>query len=336
MDNSCSNLDILKTLPGYSAHFMDVVLWAPVIQTVCRERRLACVDIQAGTAGTYPTFLIDRSYVIKFFGPLFEGPAAYRVEHAVNNLLAACPQIPAARLLNSGQITAGGMDWSYLIFSFIPGQSYRADFDLMTRADRLSVAAWLGVALRKLHDLPFPTELAPYYPAELSAYQSRLYGWFEARLNCSLPDSPFALGLPPALAEQAGPFLENLLKRPAPPPALHLIHADMTRDHLMGEFIDNRWQIHAMIDFGDCMPGDLYYELAPLQLDFFDCDRELLAAFLSAYGVPQVLPADFPQRCLAAALQHRFNVFDGIFERHPEFWAVSDLDQLARAIWLPG
>ena len=329
---SITHLQVLQTRAGYTAHFMEVELWTPVIQAICTGVGLECRQIRAGTAGTFPVFLLDDRYVIKFFGPLFEGRRSARVEMAVDASLAAQPGLAVARILFSGQVPGTESEWQYLIYNLIRGNSYRDDRSRISQENQLNIARQLGQMMRRFHSLPVPQEPADVFPVECSAYQARLHGWFSSRLQAV--DGPLyaRLGLPAHLATQA----EGYLARNAQPPAddpLHLIHADLTADHLLGEFEGGEWHINGLIDMGDCMTGDLYYELAALFLDLFSADKSLLSVFLNSYGFPEDLLPAFPQRCLCAALQHQFNVFSPLFENQPALAQAPNLDHLAQWVW---
>ena len=333
MSNLLIDLENLKTVDGYSTHFMDAEIWTPVIQRLCRERGIMITDIWAGTAGTFPTFILDRKFVIKFFGPLFGGADSYKIETSVNSLLAQFPGIPAARILECGPISPNVNNWQFILFNYLPGQSYREDLAKITDPDRQAVAFRIGEILHILHSLPVPESLASLFPPDPALYRARHNNWFLARLRCAQPQSPAGLGLPARLAGQAADFLYKSREDADIRSPLHLIHADMTQEHILGDFSHGHWQINGLIDFGDCMTGDLFYELAPLHLDFFDCNKRLLVKFLEGYQARDFPISGFARQCLCAALQHQFNVFSGVFERHPELAEIGNLDQLAQTLW---
>ena len=116
---------------------------------------------------------------------------------------------------------------------------------------------------------------------------------------------------------------------PSLPPTL--IHADITRDHILGQIQKGHWQTQALIDFGDAMIGDIFYELAALHLDVFQRDRRLLRPFLDSYGLSDQQKVDFPHKAMSVALLHQFNIFhdlqDWIFE------VPESLEVLAEQLW---
>ena len=116
---------------------------------------------------------------------------------------------------------------------------------------------------------------------------------------------------------------------------LILIHADLTRDHLLGRIEHGRWITSGLIDFGDAMPGELAYELVALHLDLFGCDKRLLSAFLDSYGIPHSHRANLFFRAMSAALLHRFPVFVGLKDSIPALHEIATLQELSSFLWDP-
>jgi Ser/Thr protein kinase RdoA (MazF antagonist) len=112
-----------------------------------------------------------------------------------------------------------------------------------------------------------------------------------------------------------------------------LIHADLTRDHFLGEIQGGQWHTRAVIDFGDAMIGGLDYELVALHLDLFGLDINLLRSFLSGYGLEHAAAASLPNRALRATLLHPFNVLSILPENYLRHKAYKSLQELADAMW---
>lgn len=324
-----NRLDALETVEGYRRFFMDAEIWDVAVRQACAQHWLNCVSIRPGFPGTYPTFIVGEQWVVKFFGPLFGGKNSFAVEKALGDLLNGS-WIPAPRLLYNGSIEGQAVEWNYLIFEFIPGCSIGEVYTRISQQDRVALAEWLGRLASELHKLPVPSPVSRLYPGSRSGYKRLLQTWFAAR------KSQDDLGLPPHLAQQCERFLQDSAHLHSTDSSLHLIHADLTRDHILGDSVNGVWQPRALIDFGDCMVGDLYYELSALHLDLFDCDMRLLEAFLKVYGSDLLADGRFPQRCLTAALQHQFNVLGVVFERHPQLNQTQSLNELAYQLWQKG
>lgn len=320
----------LETIEGYRRYFMDLASWRPHVQTVCRRHDgLTGREVRPGLAGTYPTFIVDDRWVVKFYGRLFDGALGFETERDVGALLASTPEIPAPAILASGDLCPGSSawPWPYLIFEFIPGVSIGEVYEQVSLDDKLALARYLGEVTGRLHRLPVAgsTVFRPSWDTYLDLLRAQ-------RARCAATHRGWGT-LPEPLIEQIESYAlpaEALVDPDTPP---YLIHADLTRDHILGRLCGGRWTTSAIIDFGDAMVGNLYYELSALHLDLFGCDKRLLRAYLDAYGVDERTRQGLPARAMSAALLHRFGVLSGAFESRPDARGAETLDDLATLLW---
>ena len=308
-------LRVLETPEGYRARFMDPVLWGPSVREVCARHGLPEGAIRPGLAGSYPTFIVDERIVVKFFGRLFDGWTSWRVESSVAGLVAGLAWFGAPRLLASGREG----EWPYLAFRFVPGASIGEARRRVRLADRRALARRLGRRLRELHAIEGPGSLPRLTRRKLEC-------WYDARKRQGMK------GVPRHLARQADAFLASCPMRVG---AAHLIHADLTADHVLGEIQGGRWRPRGIIDFGDAMRGNLFYELCALHLDLFAADRRLLAAFLGSYGPDPEDQRDFARKAMRMALMHRFDVLGPVFARRPALSRLGSLEEVADTLWNP-
>lgn len=114
-----------------------------------------------------------------------------------------------------------------------------------------------------------------------------------------------------------------------------MIHADLTRDHLLGRMKDGNWITLGIIDFGDAITGNLFYELVALHLDLFQCDKRMLRIFLDHYGFDKSLQEDFAIRAMNLTLLHQFGegILSDLFHRYPKLHQVETLVDLANELW---
>ena len=100
-----TNLQILHTDTGYRRHFMDLDFWRPYVTYVCQRDQLSQTpNIRIGQVGTYPTFIVDDCWILKFFGRNFDGDTSYQTELDVNRLVTNSERIPAPALVKSDLI----------------------------------------------------------------------------------------------------------------------------------------------------------------------------------------------------------------------------------------
>jgi hygromycin-B 7''-O-kinase len=323
-------LEQLHTLDGYRRHFMDASCWESHVRAVYeRHMRIPCQSIRPGLPGTYPTFIVDDRWVVKFFGRLFDGALAFETELEVGRLLSPGHPIPSPAIVASGYLFEGsaGWPWPYLIFEFISGVSIGEVYERVSYPDRLTLAQSLGEITRRLHEIP-TTDTTLFQPT-WDAYARLLE---DQRARCRTTHLEWNT-LPDHLTEQIDAFLlplDVLVDRSVTP---HLIHADLTRDHILGRLEHGHWTTLSIIDFGDAMIGDTLYELIALHLDLFRCNKRLLSAYLDAYNLDAQHRHMLPAKAMSLALLHRFNVLVSVFESYPHAREVSTLDQLATLLW---
>lgn len=323
-----SSLASLESLDGYRQHSMDADLWRPYVQAVCGRHGLQpCQQIRAGLAGTYPTFIIEDRWVVKFYGRLFDGQQAYETEFTVGRMLPADLGIHVPAVLYAGALIDKDNPWSwpYLIFEYIQGTSIGEVYEQVSFEDKLELARQLGKATRQMQDLSL--EGAPLFRNGQDAYARFLQGQSE---RCMANHQEWR-SLPDHLLDQLEAYILPVVALVDCRFPNGLIHADITRDHILGRLEAGRWTTLGLIDFGDARAGNVLYDLGALHLDLFRYDKRLLRAYLAAYG----LSADpqFPHLAMSAALLHQFNVFQGLIDALPQARLASTFENLAKMLW---
>lgn len=318
----------LEQLDGYCQHFMDAALWRPHVQSVCRRHGLhPCQQVRAGLAGSFPTFIVENQWVVKFFGQLFGGVLAYHTELQVNALLPPDLAVRAPALRYSGALLEAGRGWRwpYLIFEYLPGISIGEVYAQVGADDKLALASSLGKATRQMQRLSLVG--APLFGAGLEVYTSFLHA---QRAKC-LANHRQWQSLPGHLVDQLEEYLlpVEMLADPCLPHGL--IHADITGDHILGRLEADRWVTLGLIDFGDARIGNVFYDLGALHLDLFRCDQRLLRVYLEAYGLED--RRAFAHKAMSVALLHEFDLFSVLRRVNPQALAAATLSDLASEIW---
>jgi hygromycin-B 7''-O-kinase len=322
------DLSQFETLDFYRKHFMDSVIWQPHVQAVCRRHGLLpCQQVRVGLAGSFPTFIVENRWVIKIFGRLFGGELAYETELQVNGLLTPDLAVRAPALLYSGSLLEDSLTWGwpYLIFEYLPGISVGEVYTQVSFADKLALASALGKVTRQMQCLSL--DGAPLFRAGLDAYAS----FFNNQRAKCLANHRQWQSLPGHLIDQLEDYLlpVEILVDPLVPHGL--IHADITRDHILGRLEAGRWVTLGLIDFGDARVGNLFYDLPALHIDLFRCDKRLLRAYLDAYGLED--RRQFAHKAMSAALLHEFDIFSLLGEMEQQLCNAATLGELADIIW---
>ncbi|HSQ26962.1 MAG TPA: aminoglycoside phosphotransferase family protein, partial [Anaerolineales bacterium] len=278
---SPSPLIPLYNLDGYRRYFTDAAYWAPFVSLIGERHGFDITDDpRSGLPGTFPTFIVSDRWVIKFFGPLFDGLSCFQVEQTASHLLP--PQTyPVPTLLASGLLFPPGSanwTWPYLIYEYVSAPSIGEVYSQVSYSSKLALARQLGVLLQRIHriSLPAVSSFSPNWQSYLTLLTRQMSGCLERHTTWgSLPER--MLSEIPSYLLQPSELIPYTL-------ASSIIHADLTRDHLLGYLLPNgEWKLQAIIDFGDAISGDLFYELVVLHLEIFDTDLHLLRSFLETY-----------------------------------------------------
>ncbi len=322
-------LNRLHHIDSYRQHFMDVRYWQAYIEAVCQREGFSQAVIRIGVPGSYPTFIVDDQWVIKFFGKLFDGQLAFETEYEANCLLRENQVLSAPQLLHQGQLFNDSTTWCwpYLIYEFWPGLSIGQVYEQVSQADKIAVAQMMGQMTKKIHQISVTMGrvLQPSWQPYLNFLQTQ-------QARCRQFHQEEGL-LPLHWLDQIEAYLwvpEALIDPQQQP---HLIHADLTADHIFGQLTETGWQMRGLIDFGDAMVADWGYELIALHLALFRCDKSLLAAYLEAYNLGHAARQQLPHKVMTLTLLHRFNVLEGAFKVYPEIADLATLADLASLLW---
>jgi hygromycin-B 7''-O-kinase len=319
----------METQSEYVARFADVDYWRPYVQEVCKRHSLFPRDaIRCKNPGTYPTFIVNNTWVVKFFGQRFNGLAAHDAEVEANHLLQDST-IPIATLLIEGDLYPHKDEWRwpYLVFNYLEGRSLGEIRSAMQPNDLHRLAAELGSLVRTLHEIDLrDTKVLRLawdaYLAMLATFEADCID--RQRTWAALPDH-LRQHIPDYLA--AHPLHIDMGKRPV------LIHADITVDHVLLQKDDLGWRITGLIDWGDALVGDPTYELLALHIDAFNCDKALLSEFLREYRGFDKQHAQLPTFLMYLTLISQYPLMKIVCERFPHAKGLATLEELANALF---
>jgi Ser/Thr protein kinase RdoA (MazF antagonist) len=193
----------------------------------------------------------------------------------------------------------------------------------------MTVADQMGVFMRGLHNATSNGQ--PIIHIQASNRGWEVFADFLEKQRCQcLANHQLWQDLPGHLIEQLPAFLprvDELIDLSCSP---HLIHADLTADHVLGRQVNHDWQTLAIIDWGDARVGNILYELVALHLDLFRANRRLLQRCLEAYHLPAFYQSDFPRKALSMVLLHQFPMPVQVYAPYQQ---VPSLNQLAESLF---
>ena len=324
-------LELLDDVQNYRRLFMDALFWQPYVAAVMEKVRLPCNTVRGGIPGTCPTFIVDDAYVIKFFGRLFDGEKSYRVELHANQLLRYQKDFPLPALIAQGKLFKddGQWSWPYLIFEYLDGISIGEAWENLLHEEKQAVSREMGIRVSALHAISI--EENTYFIPTWKNY----WRFLKTQRSNLLTKKNKSGWLPSHLWKQLDDFLLPVDRLIDPQKKPHLIHADLTQDHLLGTLKNSKWITSGLIDFGDAMVGDLYYELIALHLDMFQGERELLSLFLDSYGFDEKAKSHFSRQAMSMTFLHKFGeeIIADLFSKKPSLIKLKTLEELAEEIW---
>lgn len=255
--------------------------------------------LTAGALGTFPTYRTGTGLVVKLFPDVWDGPASYEAESAANAALVGTG-LPVPAVVAEGRLyddDEGGWPWPFLVFEEAPGMPLAQARAALDGRARLVLAADVGAFLRRLHTVPPPTGTWDRY---LSVLERRKRQVPDDDLRRHGHLAPHLLDAVPAYLAR---FPDEVRFDVTAPPAL--VHADLHHDHL---FLDpTTGHLQAVIDWGDVLEGDRWYDFGALVTGSFHGERTMIDAGYDAYG-----ERPDPEVQLARMLLHGFDLFEAV------------------------
>ena len=313
----------IATWEQWAASFDDVHVWRPVVDAICEREGIAYDTINAPGSNTNAVFILDRRVVLKIYSPFWE---EFPFERRLMELLEHDAAVPVPAIRAAGEFR-DRRDWSYLAVEFCAGCPLDELQAEMTQAALLEVAAQTGRMVRRLHAVD-PEPLAAIDKGE---------GWdalVDRRRREVLPEMIERGLIVPGIAPELEALLDEAVaaSRAA---ARVVVHGDLNAEHLLMEERDGRWNVSALIDFGDARIGVPDYEWMPLWLGLCNRDVAVMRAFLEAYDPRLLADGALGRRVAAWTLLHDFGT-DAVAELFDTSGAIRparSLEALQTLVW---
>eukprot|EP01124_Arcella_intermedia_P003944 TRINITY_DN12224_c0_g1_i2.p1 TRINITY_DN12224_c0_g1~~TRINITY_DN12224_c0_g1_i2.p1 ORF type:complete len:284 (-),score=51.22 TRINITY_DN12224_c0_g1_i2:23-874(-) len=221
--------------------------------------------------------------------------------------------------------------WPYCIQNYIPGRPIHDLYPSMDPPARHTSARFLGKILRRIHSLDIRQHaLSPPQPWHLFSqfleYERRHFLEKQKDLKAFDPK------LLESIEKDYLPKFGSQLFSSSEPPVF--LHADVTDENLIGRLEGKTWHPIGVLDFGDSRLGDPLYDLIPIHIDIFKCDKALTMSLMESYGLEYWKgQSRFAYRAMCYTIMHEQPAVLGVFRSHPEWKQIQDIKELEKLVW---
>lgn len=298
----------------YFRRFSEANFGLEAAQIIGSKYRL---PVQRKVDGTNLVFRLGEQFWLKFYCPFWaeEFYAEVKALEYVRQKLPLQIQEP----LETGHLEG----WNYLITNHIEGIPFREVRNILSPAEKLDLAEKLSECLVLLHQIP---------AIEFGRPAPNWETFIEKRFELAR-DSHQEGETPLDWLHKIELFLEKHRDFLTKKTSLHLIHADLHREHLFFQQKNGSYTLTGLIDFADTLYGRPEYEFVDVVFDLFRRDKETLTHFFQRYGYADSdLNGLFSEQILAWALLHQFFRFGLYFQKEITQQPCLNLEELARQV----
>jgi len=330
----------------YFKYKSDVRYFRVALHTILKKHDLYKERpyILAFQGGQNPAFWVDGDVVIKIVMPQFGGVNSYKIElealslltkikHQFNNI----PYLIAnGELYTNDDFNYATRPWlfPYTIQNFIKGRPIVQIYEFLTPELKEKAATFLGNFLKILHTVDINGTTFGKGEKHWDMFKEFLY---RQKRNCKTMYQETKL-LNPTLISQLDNYLPNNLE------TLYqkvdkavFLHADLTNEHLLCEYSTENgetvFEPVSVIDFGDSRSGDPIYELLPIHIDIFKCDKTMTMALMKAYGIERFDRESFSYRAMCYTILHEQDALRSVYFNRPEWRDLQDMKELEKNLW---
>jgi hygromycin-B 7''-O-kinase len=306
----------LATEEQYLAVVGSAQPWLTVAGQICRREGIQPQGRLRHLATAHrPTVIVPPDHVIKLYAPWRNGMLALEREVSALRLMTRDADLPVPRILAHGAIDD---DWQYVVLSRLRGRALSDVREELAPDELARTVAWLGRFVRRLHGIPLS-------PDEREAGWSRFREEITWRHAKAAGIMTHRHGLPARLVAQVDEWLPPLDTFLGTAEDVVLTHGDLIDAHVLGTVTEGHFAPGGVLDFGEALLGHPLYDLGPAWWCILRGERDLLATFLSAAGLPGTDTPDFARLALAWSIMHP--CWD--LPELPAAEAAEDLDDLA-------
>jgi hygromycin-B 7''-O-kinase len=251
----------------YRERAREIADWLPALAEIARRHGVTCGEVIRFPDGESPVFALGEEFVVKLMPKL--GNTIVQQEVDLLTFLAPHGQLPAPRLVGQGELE----DWYYLLMTRIAGVTLQHAWPEIPADERLRLAAEIGQLLACLHELP-QGKLNPG-GIDWTEFCHASFGRWSARPS---------VGRITVALQNDGPRYFRAHGAAVATSQRRLLHGDLAPINLLVRPEPDGWAISGMIDFGNAMRGDPWFDLTAASVLLQPGDRTTVHAMLDGYA----------------------------------------------------
>lgn len=318
MNNINSKLASISSFEELEELKLSSRIFEEVVQKILAHHSLPIRSLMPFSEGSNIVFSYDDSLVIKLFPTFHQNQ--FESERLVLKALEGKLSVKTPIVCYEGKIAG----WPYIVITQLNGMLLENLWHTLNHSNKLVIIRELGLLMKEVHSLSING---------LESIDCHWATFIENQIkNCV--ENHRAKKLSASLLEQIPSYVEmvkqSLLKIEKPV----LLTGEYTPMNFLVTDIEGTWHISGLIDFGDAMLGNYQYDLLGPGAFLIQGDKELLNAFLSAYGyLPDELNSQLSHQLTALMLLHKYSNLE--VQVRIEGWKnkVFSLKELEGLVW---
>lgn len=318
MNNINNILASISSFEEFEELKLTSKIFEDIIKKILTHHHLPIKSLTPFSEGTNVVFSYDDSLVIKLFPPFHQDQ--FESERLVLKALEGKLSVKTPVIRYEGKIAG----WPYIIITLLNGTLLENLWHTLNHSNKLVIIKELGSLIREVHSLSV---------YGLESIDCHWTTFIENQIhNCV--ENHRTKKLPIYLLEQIPSYIETVKKLLLKIEKPVLLTGEYTPMNFLVTNIEGTWHISGLMDFGDAMLGHYQYDLLGPGAFLIQGDRELLNAFLIAYGyLPNELNSQLSHQLTALMLLHKYSNLE--VQVRMDAWKnkISSLKELEQLVW---
>lgn len=313
-----SILPTITTFEKFEAFKKNSGMIAALANEIIKSHGLPPTKLTVFAEGTNIVFSCGVSRVIKIFPPFHL--EQFTSESLVLQHLQGQLAIDTPTIEYIGQIK----DWPYIIMSQLRGTLLERLWEKMKHSNKLIIMQELGRLIRQVHAIS---------TTGLESLDCHWEQFIDGQIAHCL-EKHRENNLPSHLIEQIPHYIFSIKSLLVQIKAPVLLTGEYTPMNFLVQEQNGIWHISGLIDFGDAMLGLAEYDLLGPGAFLIQGDKELLKAFLIAYGyAKEDLTSTLSHQLTALMLLHKYSNLNVQIRIKDWKKRIANIKDLEKLVW---